>query len=375
MYDHEDILKELDRNIPVGKKLEYVHNVLKRRFDCVDRVAVAIYDPKTDLLRTFVDSSQDDQPLDHYSAGLVDSRTLREVLKQRRPRVVNDLQIFAGNSSEHTQKILERGYQSSYTMPMFLNSVFFGFIFFNSCEKNSFNEGLLHYLDLIGHLISLVIINEISAVHTLLVVLKTARDMTHFRDTETGAHLDRMSRYAEIVAQELADKYKFKDEFIEHILVFAPLHDIGKIVIPNNILLKQGKLTGEEWEIMKSHSAQGRQMIDDLLNNFGLENFQYLEVLRNIAQHHHEAWDGTGYPRGLKGDEIPIEARIVAVADVFDALTSRRPYKSPLSNDEAFATLQRLADHTLDKDCVEALDRRRADVEQIQSRIQEDQWG
>jgi len=157
--------------------------------------------------------------------------------------------------------------------------------------------------------------------------------------------------------------------------MFAPLHDIGKIAIPDNILLKPSNLDEEEWEIMKTHSQKGREMIDDLLNNFGLVNFEHVDVLRNIAQSHHEAINGTGYPRGIKGDKIPLEARIVAVADVFDALTSVRSYKEAWSNEEAIKTLNDLAGEVLDKDCVDALVQNMDQVLEVQRQFCEDSFG
>jgi HD-GYP domain-containing protein (c-di-GMP phosphodiesterase class II) len=165
------------------------------------------------------------------------------------------------------------------------------------------------------------------------------------------------------------------DEYIEHILMFAPIHDIGKISIPDYILLKPGKLTKEEWNIMKTHADKGREMIDTLLKNFGLEDFHHVDILRNIAQYHHEAMNGSGYPLGLKGNEIPIESRIVAVADVFDALTSRRPYKHAWTNSDAFTGLYRLAGSKLDLDCVKALSRCRDQIEAIQAHFREDLYG
>ncbi len=375
VFEHEDVLRELNTNIPLRDKLHYIHKLLRKKFDFIARIAATIYDPKTDLLKTFAYSSDDGSPLVHYQASLSDSGALTEILEKGRPRVVNDLEIYAAGEKQHTKSIQAIGYRSSYTMPMYLNGTFFGFVFFNSYRTNPFNQEVLHYLDVYGHLISLLIINEVGSIHTLLAALKTAREVTHHRDVETGAHLDRMSRYARLIARQLAEKYNFNDEYIENVFLFAPLHDIGKIGIPDSILLKPGKLDEEEFTIMQGHVEKGRQIIDEMLENFGLDGFHHVDILRNIAQYHHEALDGSGYPLGLQGEEIPIEARIIAVADIFDALTSRRPYKEPWSNDEGFEALRLLAGKKLDRECVEALINNRNQVEEIQTRFKEDHFG
>jgi HD-GYP domain-containing protein (c-di-GMP phosphodiesterase class II) len=375
MFDHEDQLNPLDRNIGLAKKLEYIHAALKERFPFISRIAAAIYDPETDLLKTFVHSSGGDQPLSHYQAKLGESQSLREILEKGRPRVVNDLEIFATADKEHAKRISGQGYQASYTMPMYSSGNFLGFLFFNSYANAPFSEETLQQIDPFGHLISLTILHELSSMHTLLATVKTARDMAHVRDNETGTHLDRMSRYARLIADKLADRYQLSDEYIEKIFIFAPLHDIGKIGIPDDILLKRGKLSEQERELMKSHTLKGRELIDRMLGNFKLDGLQHIDILRNIAELHHESLDGSGYPYGRQGGDIPLESRIVAVADIFDALTSRRPYKPAWSNEEAFAFLKDFAGAKLDPDCVRALAECHAEIEEIQSQFREDPVG
>ncbi len=371
----EDTLAALNDNIPVSEKLERIHAVVRSRHPFIERIAVALHDAKTDLLKTFIHSSGGEQPLCHYQAKLAEAPSLQDVVASGKPRVINDLRMLAESRKVHSQRLLSQGYGASYTLPMYRNGEFFGLIFFNSYEKGVMDAPVLHDLDIFAHLLSLLVISEMESFRTLLAAVKTASDITHHRDYETGTHLDRMSRYSRIIALELAPQYGFSDEFVEQVFMFSPLHDIGKIGIPDEILLKRGALTADEYEIMKRHPEKGRLIIDAMLENFELADFHHIDVLRNIAEFHHETLNGSGYPKGLRGDAIPIEARIVAVADIFDALTSQRPYKEAWSNEKAIELLRRLAGDQLDADCVEALIRNREKVEQIQRRFAEDTFG
>lgn len=371
MFEHEDKLGSLNQSLALGDKISAVHDVVNERFPFVRRIAAAVYDPPTDTLKTFIHVGEGGSPLTHYSAKLSDSPSLCEIVEKGQPRVVNDLSVFAGGTQEHTQRLAEEGYQSSYTMPMYHEGRLFGFLFFNAYESDCFSEEVLRQIDPFGHLIALAIISDLAAMHTLLATVKTARDLVHARDDETGAHLDRMSRFARVIALGVAERYGLSDEHIEKIFIFSPLHDIGKIAIPDRILLKPDKLDADEEALMRTHTRRGCEMIDRMLQHFDLVQMQGSDILRNIALFHHESIDGTGYPDGRAGDAIPIEARIVAVADIFDALTSRRPYKPAWSNDDAFAMLRKLSGAKLDPNCVDALINNRDKIEEIQQRFQE----
>lgn len=373
IFWHEDDLAALNGAAPINEKLAVIHNAVRRRFDFIDRIAVAMYDEESGMLSTYI-CSGDARPLVHYETTLDRAPSLEQIVKKGRPRVVNDLSVFDEGRAPHTLAIKGQGYASSYTTPMYLDGVAEGFLFFNSYQKNRFMEDVLKSLDVFAHLAASVIANEMLAARTLLAALRTSNAIVHHRDPETSGHLNRMAGYCHVIANDLAatGKHDFDDKFIEDVFLFAPMHDIGKIGIPDSVLKKRGKLTEKEFELMKKHTTKGRQIIDAMIENFNLGSFLNIDVLRNIAESHHEAMDGSGYPRGAKGDEIPIEARIIAVADVFDALTSHRVYKQAWTNDEAFASLRRLAKSKLDRDCVEALERSRKTVERLQARFGKD---
>jgi len=183
-----------------------------------------------------------------------------------------------------------------------------------------------------------------------------ASGLARIRDLETGQHLSRMAAYSRLMAQEIAISHNLSDEYIEYVFLFAPLHDIGKVGIPDSILLKPGKLEVSEWESMKRHVDIGITIVDQMANEIKFGNEKAYSVMRNIVAQHHERGDGYGYPAGLKLSEISLEARIVAVADVYDALTSQRPYKEAWPEEQVAAELRlEVERNRLDADCVDAL--------------------
>lgn len=170
------------------------------------------------------------------------------------------------------------------------------------------------------------------------VTMFTLAKLAESRDPETGKHLERISHYSKLLATKLFDRGKFLDtidnQFIKNIFVSSPLHDIGKVGIEDRVLLKAGKLSEEEYEIMKKHTLIGGQTLEESAKKFYYSSFLKMGI--EIAYYHHEKYDGTGYPFGLKGENIPLSARIVALADVYDALTSKRVYKPALPHEKAF---------------------------------------
>lgn len=373
-YPHADVLNGLAHASTLNEKLVAVHAEVRRRHPFVSRVAVASYDAASGLVRTLADSDGSRRPLVRYEAPLAATTSLRHVLASGRPRVVEDLSVFDEGAAEHTVRLREQGHRASYTLPLLLNGALWGFVFFDASRPGVLSEEALADLDVFAHLVSALATHELSSQRLLAAALNTAVEMVHRRDPETGAHLQRMARYARLVAVELARRglHALDDEFIERLFLFAPLHDVGKIAVPDAVLRKPGRLTPRERARMKAHTVHGARIVDSIVANFQLGELPFLDMLRHVAELHHERMDGSGYPRGLRGEAIPLEARVVAVADVFDALASGRVYKRPWSNDRALATLRRMSGPKLDAGCVAALAACRDEVEAIQARFRDE---
>ena len=196
---------------------------------------------------------------------------------------------------------------------------------------------------------------EVQAIQDVTIMAMTS--LAETRNNETGNHIRRTQLYVKALAEHLRDHPRFAhlltDRMIDLLYKSAPLHDIGKIGIPDAILLKPGKLTVQEFEIMKTHTTLGRNAIEEAERRLGMR-VAFLSVSKEIAYSHQEKWDGSGYPEGLKGDAIPVSARLMAVADVYDALISKRVYKPAFPHEQACATIVKGRGTHFDPDMVDA---------------------
>lgn len=181
-----------------------------------------------------------------------------------------------------------------------------------------------------------------------------------FKDTDTGMHIKRMSLYSQIIAREMG----MSEDFCELILYASPLHDIGKIGIPDRILLKPAKLDEDEWVVMKQHTIMGYEILKE-------SEHELIRIASVVALNHHERYDGKGYPAGIKGNQIPIEGRIVSLADVFDALCSKRPYKEPWPTEKILGVIHEEQGKQFDPSVIEAFDRGLDEIMDIREHMQD----
>ena len=350
----------------LSSHLRFLHERMSVVAPEVERIAVALYDADEDILKTFINSTRNGYAIRGYQYRLSDSESLSYLARTNETRVIDNIPEALDTLTAHSRYVRDEGYLSSFTVPMRYQGAFLGMIFFDSREHDTFTPDLQRELTLYAHLITAGIASELVAVRSIVGTIQVARDLTELRDIETGAHLERMARYSRIIARGLVEPLDLTDEFVEAVFLYAPLHDVGKIGIPDHVLLKPGRLDADEWEIMKTHTIKGRHMVDTINKDLGIGALNRDDVMRNIVELHHEALDGSGYPYGLEGEQIPLESRIVSVADIFDALTSARPYKDGWSMEETVAELDRMVDAgKLDDRVVSALVSQPDEIEQV----------
>ncbi len=320
-----------------------MREILSHSVPC-DRLAVAFVDTAGHVI---AESASSVLPVTHLEPGFIEElkdTSLGPILTSRKTRIINDLPRHYEeiHQSESTKLILEEGIRASITVPIEIHGNVLGFLFASSREKNIYTpehaRTIERVLTLQKHnLFYHYIIQEIMAETTRAFVSLMER-----KDNETSLHIIRMSRYSYILARELAKSdSSITPMMLREILWFAPLHDIGKIGIPDRVLQKNGPLDGRERSLIEDHVNIGLSVIHSM--NSGVNRIIDLELLNtavNIIASHHERFDGTGYPRGLAGKDIPVSGRIVALADVFDALTSKRPYKEAFSIDKSMGIIE-----------------------------------
>lgn len=316
-------------------------DILQKTFR-IDRLGICFVDYSQGLLVAETGVANYDPIL--LSSGFsvsIKGTSLGKILESKKGVITNDLEALRASKpySPSLKLIRQEGVLSNMNIPLIINDEVFGIVFLSSLEKNHFNEEDLS--------LATKIISEITGFLNRSYLLKVVfnkfslsfSELVNERDYETGDHLFRMTQYSVILATALRAKnlqdYPITKGDILEISRYAPLHDIGKVAVPDNILKKPGKLDADEWTIMKSHVNVGQQIFKDIRKELKFFDESFFKVAEDIIACHHEKWDGSGYPNGLKGMDIPLPGRIIALADVFDALTSKRVYKKAFSLEEA----------------------------------------
>ncbi len=270
--------------------------------------------------------------------------------------------VDSNDFPEKLRGMVDEGWKSALLTPLIINGYVRGFLSLLSDRENAYDAEHANFLNLIaghvafslqrGDLLSELGMHTRHLEHLVKVrtheVLKTQKTtifalskLAEIRDNETGAHLERMRNYCVLMGQLLkytSDTDEIGNEFLKTIFDSSILHDIGKVGIPDAILLKPAPLTPEEFEIMKTHARIGYEALEDASKGLGDDSF--LTMAKDIALFHHERWDGKGYPTGKKETEIPLSARIVCLGDIYDALTSKRPYKDAFTHEQAIHIME-----------------------------------
>ena len=342
--DRLTVINELNSKIYAQRDFdEVVDYVFKacRPFLPYRRFAIAIISEDGQLIKAI--RARADYPVilgRNYQEPLANS-SIADVIRTKKIRIINDLQAYLEEhpNSISTRKIVEEGMKSSMTVPLVLEQQVVGVIFFSSDEKYSYCEAHSKFVYNLTNALAIAFEKSFVFDDLILASVKGFAKIVESKDYVTGNHIDRMSIYSKFIADCLYEDRLFPkivdETYIEKIYKFSSLHDIGKVGISEAILNKPAKLTFEEFETMKEHTLIGFNVLVDMTSGMFVNKKDYFKVASEIAKSHHEHYNGSGYPEKLSGEQIPLSARIVAIADVFDALTNVRPYKDAYSFDEA----------------------------------------
>ena len=329
----------------------FIYDNLKA-FIPYNRIGIAIITSDGKHIEAITAKSDHDVKLDRGYRQTLKTSSLKQIINNHEVRIINDLETYHKDHpfSDSTKMILEEGMKSSISLPLFHEDKAIGVVFFSSTQTQIYDEKHQQFLINIANALGTSLEKSFIFENLMISTVRGFAKIVESKDNITGNHIDRISHYSTFVSKLLESSYDEIDEkFVTSIKRLSPLHDIGKVGIPDNVLNKPGRLTEDEMTIMKTHSLHGAEVLEELLVSVGANEFK---MAVDIAKYHHEKVNGTGYPYGLTDEQIPLSARIVALVDVFDALTSERPYKKAFTFEEAIEIIKKDAGSHFDEKIV-----------------------
>lgn len=368
------IVEDLNKNVPFKQVLQLIFDSFSEYIPYTHIGVALIEDEGKTIKASYAVSGEFNSELPKKILGYktsISRTSLGKILYSRKPRIINDLEeyLIGKKVNDYNKILLENGIKSSITFPLINKDVPIGIIFFSSNQKNIYKKEHVEFLNILANSITLSLEEDILIDDMIVSSTLALATLTEERDNETGKHLDRMKKYSKLIAELLSHEDKYKGiidiDYINDIERFSPLHDIGKVAIRDEILLKPAKLTEEEFNIMKTHTIYGGKVLRLADENVRKIGHSIFSMGIEIAEGHHERWDGTGYPNNIKGEDIPLSARIVAVADVLDALTSKRPYKRAYSFEESIKIIYEEAGNHFDPFIVEVLRKNLGSIKKV----------
>ncbi len=354
--------------------LDDIFEKLGKRMSC-DRIAIAFLDSSENLIAETAVATYSRMSLEPGFRENINNSSLPDLLKAGKSRIINDLPSYAKGRkvSEATAKILHEGINSSMTIPMFFGEKCLGFFFVSSLSLNAYNDETLNYTVRLVNLIKQNVYIEFLLQEIISEITNAFVTLMHEKDNETSNHIIRMSEYSYMIARSYHEHINpLSPRLMREIRWFSPLHDIGKVGIPDAILLKEGPLDDSEMTVMKSHVNIGMRVMEKMNSNLlNVASFPLMQTAIEIISGHHEKFDGSGYPFGLEGRDIPLAGRIVALADVFDALTSKRPYKAAFSIEKSVSIIEEEMGANFDPNVINAFKLCMNDIRHIYEKFKE----
>lgn len=364
-YKIEDLIS-LIQNINTNSSFTEILDFINKTFSSIipyNYIGVALLnDDKTMLKASYgvSDGKVVGMPENLHGVSFnINETSLGKLIQTGEARIINDLESYTNNKSikSYNKIILASGIKASITLPLKVSGKPIGIIFFSSINKNVYQEGHMKFLETLASSIAISFQQNTYIDNIIYSSVLALAKLAEARDTDTGQHLERMKTYSRIIAEILHEHDTYADEvtleYVGNIERYSPLHDIGKVGIPDDILLKPEKLNEEEYELMKKHALYGAEVLKNAEDNLNAHGRSVFDMAIDITVGHHEKWDESGYPYGKGGLDIPLSARIVAISDVFDALTSRRPYKEPFSYEESISIIEQGKGKNFDPNIVE----------------------